>query len=371
MKPTKMILTAGPSITDKEINYTADAVRNGWNENWSDYIKKFERKFAELIGSKYAISTSSCTGAMHLSLLAAGVKSGDEVIVPDLTWVATGSVVTYTGAVPVFVDVNERTWTLDPKCVIPAITKRTKAIMPVHLYGHPTDMGEILSIAEHYQLKVIEDAAPAIGATCRAQLVGSFGDIGTFSFQGAKMVATGEGGMLVTDNEKIYRDALQLSDHGRSPKNNSAFWVDRIGYKYKLSNMQAAFGLAQIERIEELIDKKRQIFDWYQRRLGKIDGLALNEEAEWAKSTYWMTSIYLKKSFPITRDELINRLKDDMIDTRPVFPKISNYPMWPEYNNPIAQRISQSALNLPSGHNLTEEQIEYICLSIRRHLGVD
>ena len=370
-KPEKMILTAGPSVTEREINYTTDAVKHGWNENWGDYIKKFEGEFAQLIGTNYAMSTSSCTGAMHLSLLATGVTAGDEVIVPDLTWVATASAVTYTGATPIFVDVDEGTWTIDPASIPPAITSRTKAIMPVHLYGHPAKMDEITNIAKSHNLKIIEDAAPAIGATFKGKCVGSFGDVGAFSFQGAKMVVTGEGGMLVTNDKGIFSKIQKLADHGRSRKKGQAFWIGEVGYKYKMSNMQAAFGLAQIERIEELINKKRQIFSWYQQRLGHIEGLCLNQEAEWAKSIYWMISLYLKQPFVVDRDGLIELLKVDMIDTRPVFPKISQYPMWPERDNPIAQRIGEHALNLPSGHNLIEDQVDYICSSICRHLGVD
>ena len=369
-QPKNLILTAGPSISEKEINYVRDAAQNGWNENWSGYLNKFENKFSEIIDTKFAMATSSCTGAMHLSLLALGIGDGDEVIVPDLTWVATASVIKYVGANPVFVDVDENTWTIDPNKIHEAITKRTKAIIPVHLYGQPAKMDDVMDISKEYDLFVIEDAAPAIGATFNGKCVGSFGDIGTFSFQGAKMVVTGEGGMLVTDDEKLYNKIQKVGDHGRSKTHWHAFWIDELGYKYKMSNLQAAFGLAQIERIDELVNKKRQIFDWYNKRLDNIDGLKLNKEAQWAKSIYWMTSIYLKGKFDIDRDSLIHKLKEDLVDTRPVFPKISRYPLWDEYDNPISQNIGDNALNLPSGHNLTEDHIDYICNCIRKHLGV-
>jgi len=369
--PEKMILTAGPSISEKEIEYVTIALKEGWNENWSGYIREFEHQFSQYIGVKYAMTTSSCTGAMHLSLVALGIGPGDEVLVPELTWVATASVVEYVGAKPVFIDVDEETWTINPQRIESAINSRTKAIMPVHLYGHPAQIDSIEKIADQHNLHIIEDAAPAIGALFNGKNVGTFGDFAAFSFQGAKMLVTGEGGMLVTDSEELYLKAKQYGDHGRSLTSPSSFLIDKVGYKYKMSNIQAALGLAQLERIDELITKKRQIFTWYFDRLNSIDGLHTNHEADWARSIYWMTSIFLKSKFNISRDELIELLKKDMIDTRPVFPPISHFPMWPQIDNPIATDIGRNAMNLPSGHNLSEDQVDYICERIRRHLRID
>jgi len=370
MKPEKTILTAGPSVSEKEINYVLDAVKNGWNENWASYLKKFESSLSNYIGVKNSMATSSCTGAMFLALKALGIKKGDEVLVPELTWVATATVVVHTGAKPIFVDVDEKTWTMDPNKIEEKITSKTKAIMPVHLYGHPSKMDQIMEIAKKYNLFIVEDAAPAIGAEFMGKKVGGFGDVGAFSFQGAKMLVTGEGGMVLTDNDTIFNRIQKLGDHGRSRDPQTPFWIEEIGYKFKMTNLQAAFGLAQLERINELIDKKRKIFSWYYKRLRNIEGLELNKEAEWAKSIYWMTSIYLKKKWNITRDELIVKLKEDMIDTRPCFPQISQYPMWPTAYSPVAKHIGDNGINLPSGHNLTEEQIDYICNSIKKHLGI-
>ncbi len=369
-KPEKTILTAGPSISQLEIDYSMDAVKNGWNENWGTYLKKFESTFASYIGTKVAMTTSSCTGAMFLALKALNIQEGDEVIVPELTWVATATVVRHVGATPIFVDVDPKTWTMDPLKIEALITKNTKAIMPVHLYGHPAKMDDIVSIAKKHKLYIVEDAAPAIGAEFKNQKVGSFGDVGAFSFQGAKMLVTGEGGIVVTNNDDIFARMQKIGDHGRSRDPKTPFWIEEIGYKFKMSNMQAAFGLAQLERINELIDRKRLIFSWYYDRLKNIEGLELNTEANWAKSIYWMSSIYLKKQFKITRDELIVKLKEDMIDTRPAFPQISQYPMWTTANSPIAKHIGDNAINLPSGHNLVEEQIDYICKSIKTHLAL-
>ena len=360
-----MILTAGPSITKKEIEYVCDAVENGWNENWNTYIVKLENAFRDKFDVKHALLTSSCTGAMHMGLRALGIGEGDEVIVPELTWVATASVVNYLGAVPVFVDVDIETWTMNTEAFESAITPRTRAVIPVHLYGHPAKMDEISAVAEKHNLRILEDAAPAIGAKCGERYCGTFGDVAAFSFQGAKMMVTGEGGILLTNDDDIFEDIKQYSEHGRSKDASNTFWIETIGYKYKISNIQAALGLGQFERIDELIDKKRLIFSWYEERLGGITGLRLNKEADWAKSLYWMASVFLEKDFGVTRDNLMDDLKARNIDTRPVFPVISKYPMWySDCLNPIANSVSNNSMNLPSGHNLDETEVEYVCQSI-------
>ena len=360
----KTILTAGPSITKKEIEYVNDAVTNGWNENWNGYLKRFEQSFAEYTGNRFALSTSSCTGALHLALLALGVGPGDEVIVPEITWVATASAVTYTGAKPVFADVEADTWCLDPKSAERAITGRTKAIVPVHIYGHPTDMAAIHALAAAHKLKVMEDAAPALGAEVNGKKVGGLSDVAAFSFQGAKIMTTGEGGMLVTNDEAIFERAKFLGDHGRDP--HVAFKIAEIGYKYKLSNIQAALGLAQLERIEELVGKKRQIYHWYEERLRSLPHLQLNAERPWARNICWMTSIVLDENAGVSRDEVMALLKDRHIDSRPFFPPVSSFPMFisAAKRNPVAYRVSANGINLPSGHNLTEADVDYVCASL-------
>jgi len=362
----KMILTAGPSITQKEIDYVNDAVRNGWNEHWNDYIVKFEKKFADYIGVKHALTTSCCTGALHLALVALGIKEGDEVIVPDITWVATASVVKYVNAEPVFADVLPDTWCIDPKSIEDRITKRTKAIIPVHLYGQPANMPEILKIAKKYNLRVIEDAAPSIGAEIKGKRTGSWGDISGFSFQGAKLLVTGEGGMLVTNNSELFERVKHFAEHGRA---STGFEISDIGFKYKMSNMQAALGLAQLERSNELIDKKNIIYEWYRQRLGNIEGLSLNKPNKGnQKSIYWMTSIILDKNFGITRDEFMKELKKRNIDTRPFFPQLSTFRMFKKYDNPVVKHLAENGINLPSGHERTEEEIDYVCNMIRELL---
>ena len=360
MKP-KTLLTAGPSITEKEIEYVLDAVRHGWNENWDGYLKRFEKAFAEYVGTRFALCTSSCTGALHLALLALGIGPGDEVLVPEISWIATASAVTYCGATPVFVDIDPETWCLDPDSARRAVTGRTRAILPVHLYGHPANMVAINRLAATCGIKVLEDAAPALGAEVNGQKVGSLGHAATFSFQGAKIMVTGEGGMLVTDDEGLFERARHLNDHGRDP--DRPFQISTIGHKYKLSNLQAALGLAQLERMTELVSRKRTIFGWYRQRLGSIAGLRLNAERRWARNTYWMTSVVFDDELGVSRAEVIAGLKRRHIDSRPFFPPTSSFPMFSrrENANPVAYRIADRGLNLPSGHNLTEHDVDWVC----------
>jgi len=363
----RLILTAGPSISAKETWYVLDAARSGWNDKWGDYIHGFEQAFAEYVGVKYALSTSSCTGALHLSLLALGIGPGDEVIVPDITWVATANAVVYVGATPIFADIEADSWCLDPASFESLITPRTKAVVPVHLYGHPARMDRIMEIARKHNLRVIEDAAPSIGAECLGRKTGTFGDFASFSFQGAKLLVTGEGGMLVTDDEKLYRKAHAIWDQGRRP---GTFWIEQTGYKYKMANLQAALGLGQIERADELIEAKRRIFQWYVEGLGGVAGIRLNYEAEWARSIYWMSSIYLDSSAPISRDEMRTRLRARNVDTRPAFPAISQYPVWPlaQPPQPVACDVGNRTINLPSGVCLKRHLVDYVCQSIRATL---
>tara|TARA_A100001015_G_scaffold152851_1_gene169607 strand:- start:1484 stop:2581 length:1098 start_codon:yes stop_codon:yes gene_type:complete len=365
-----MILTAGPSITKKEIDYVNDAVTNGWNDNWNSYIVRLEEAFKDKFNAKHALLTSSCTGGMHMAARAMDIGEGDEVLVPELTWVATASAPYYLGAKPVFVDVDKDTWTIDLKSAEKYLTSKTKAIMPVHLYGHPSNMDEVMNFANKHNLKVLEDAAPAIGAKCNDKLVATYGSASVFSFQGAKMMVTGEGGIVLTNDDEIFAKIKQYSEHGRSRDPSKTFWIETIGYKYKMSNIQAALGLAQFERLDELISKKREIFSWYEKRLSQYHDIKLNKEADWAHSIYWMTSInLLNKS--MSRDELMIKMKEDNIDSRPVFPTISKYPMWySDCDNPIATAISENSINLPSGHNLTKDDINLVCDSIIKNLNL-
>jgi perosamine synthetase len=366
---SQMILTAGPSISAREMSYAADAVRRGWNAQWSGYIKRFEQSFADYLGVRHALSTSSCTGALHLALAALGIGPGDEVLVPDLTWVATASAVAYVGATAVFVDVEPDTWCMDPRSLEAAITPRARAVIPVHLYGQPAAMDAIMRVARSHDLYVIEDAAPAIGATIGDRKVGTYGDFAAFSFQGAKLLVTGEGGMLVCNSDDLYERVESLWDQGRDPER--AFWINRLGLKYKLSNVQAAIGLGQLERVDEMIAAKRRIFAWYAAALSDVPHITLNHERPGSRSIYWMTSVLLDSQAGVTRDGLRAALKARNIDTRPVFPAISQYPIWdgPREPRPVALRIGQQGINLPSGVRLRQEQVEYVSRCIAEVLA--
>ena len=365
---SEIILTAGTSISAREVSYVLDSVRYGWNHKFKDYINKFEASFAEYLGVKYALNTSHCTHAMHLALATLEIGPGDEVIVPDITWVATADTVLYVGATPIFADVEFDSWCLDPVSFESKITEKTKAVMPVHLYGHPARMDKIMEIARRYNLYVIEDAAPAIGAECQGQKVGTYGDFAAYSFQGAKLLVTGEGGMLVTNNEELYKKAWALWNMGTLP---GTFWATQKGYKYRMSNMQAALGLGQLERVDELIEAKRRIFSWYDEGLKDVRHVKLNYETPWARSIYWMSSIFLEETASITRDQLREELKKRNVDTRPVFPAISQYPFWdkPQTPQPTALRVGNQAINLPSGVCLKREEVDYICQCLQEILG--
>lgn len=365
-KPSKMILTAGPSISQKEIKYVLDAVKNGWNFNYRDYLDKFEKAFAKYLGVKYAWTTSSGTGALHAAVLALDIKKGDEVLIPEITFVASANVVEYVGAKPVFVDVERDTWTIDPKDLEKKITKKTKAIMPVHIYGNVANMDAVNKIAKKYGLKVLEDACPAIGAEYKGKKAGNLSDIAAFSFQGAKVLVTGEGGMVVTNDDNLYDKAMYWGNHAKDK--HKGFWHTDVGYMYRMANMLGALGLAQLERNDSFITKKRKIFSWYQKRLNDIEGLSLNHEAEGTKSIYWMSSIVLDRDFGITRDELMIKLKKAKIDTRPIFYPLSMFPMWKEQNTPNAHHLGLNGINLPSGVNLTEEQVDYVAKNVRKFL---
>lgn len=364
----RMILTAGPSISAREAFYTWDAARQGWNHQWNGYLSRFEKAFAAYVGLPHALPTSSCTGALHIALTALGIGPGDEVIVPDITWVATANAVLYVGATPIFADVEPDSWCLDPVSFEAKITPRTKAVMPVHLYGHPARMDRIVALARRHNLFIVEDAAPAIGAEWQGQKTGTFGDFACFSFQGAKLLVTGEGGMLVTRDPALYEKAYSIWDQGRKP---GTFWIQSNGLKYKMANALAAIGLGQLERVEELIEMKRRLFDWYREDLAGVPHLQLNHEVAGARSIYWMSSLVLDERAPVSRDQLREQLKRRNVDTRPVFPAISQYPLWPvqQAPQPTAWRLGNQAINLPSGVCLRRDEVAYVGRSIREILG--
>lgn len=359
-----------PSITELEISYVHDAVSTGWGEKCYDYIHRFEAGFSTYLDVKHSLATSSCTGAIHLALMALGIKAGDEVIVPEITWIASVEPILYIGAKPIFVDVLEDTWCIDPEKISAAITPRTKAIIPVHIYGNLCEMDTIMEIAREHGLKVIEDAAEGLGSEYHGRKAGSIADAATFSFHGTKTMTTGEGGIMVTNSTEVYEKAKVLNDHGRNPNDpeNKMFWMRDYGYKYKISNLQAALGCAQIERIEELVKKKRKIFSWYKEGLAGINGL-MNPEYTGTKNSYWLPTLIFDKSFDFDRDAFFEFCSDRKIDSRPFFFPLSSLPLFdskPE--NTVAYGIFGRGINLPSYHDMSFDDIKYVCETIKDFL---
>jgi perosamine synthetase len=370
------IPVSGPSITAKEISYVTDAVTNCWYENANLYHERFEHAFAAYLGVKHAIALPSCTSAIHLSLLAFGIGPGDEVIVPECTWIATAAPISYVGAIPVFADIDADTWCLSPSTFAACITPRTRAVIPVDLYGNLPDLAGIRTLAAGHGIKVIEDAAEAIGSRYRGRPTGTWGDTGVFSFHGSKTMTTYEGGMLVTDDEAVQRRALFLRDHGRTP-GDRFFFNAEVAYKYKMSSMQAALGLAQIERIEELIARKREIFGWYREELASTPGLVLNHEAPDTLNSYWMVTVVLAPGLGLRKEQVMDLMSAEGIDCRPFFHPLSSLPAYrttataqgASARNPVSYRISPYGLNLPSGLNLTRTLVARVCDALRRILA--
>lgn len=353
-----------PDLRGNELRYITKCVKSQWISSIGEYVTAFEKRFAKWCGSKYGVSTCNGTTALHLALAVLDIKKGDEVIVPALTFVATANVVKYTGAKPVFVDICEDTWCIDPEKIKKVITKKTKAIIPVHLYGHPCDMDAIMKIARKYNLYVIEDAAEAHGAAYKGKKVGAIGHMGCFSFYGNKVMTTGEGGMVLTNNKKLYEKLQFFKDHGMSK--TKRYYHPVVGYNYRMTNLQAAIGCAQLEKVDGFIKRKRQVASLYNNLLKNIEGIQLPVEKENCRNVYWMYSIIVNNKFGTNRDTLIKKLLSKSIDSRPFF-----YPLHklPPYRTgkyfPVAEMVSQTGINLPSFPGLTDSRIGRIVNTIK------
>src|SRR6266853_1186785 len=355
-----------PSVTKREIEYVNDALKSGWISSLGKYIPMFEEKFARYCGTKFAVATSNGTVALHLALVAFGIGEGDEVIVPDLTFVATANAVKYTGATVVAVDIEATTLCIDPDKVRQAITDKTKAIIPVDLYGHPADMKEISKIAEEHDVLVIEDAAEAHGAEVRGRKVGSLGDCAIFSFYGNKIITSGEGGMITTHDEAFFERARRLRDHAMSKEKR--YWHAEIGFNYRITNLQAALGVAQLERIDEILQQKMQIFRWYKDGLSDFEGVKLNYCADWAKNVYWMICLEIEGFAEGERDSLIAELREAGVDTRPYFYPLSELPMYKnqKYDTPVTHSVYSRGVTLPTYYGLSEVEVREICIEVKK-----
>ena len=364
-RPEKFIPIYEPTLGDAEEAMVMDAVRSGWISSNGKYIREFEERFAAFCGVQHGISTSNGTTALHLAIHALGIGPGDEVIVPALTFVASANAVHYTGATPVFADVDPQSWTLDPVAVEALITPKTKAIAPVHLYGHPAPMNALRAIADHHGLLLIEDAAEAHGAQVGARRTGNLGHAAAFSFFANKIITTGEGGMVTTNDAALAARCRMLRDHAMPPERR--YWHDEVGFNYRMTNLQAAVGVAQMARIDEFIARKREIAHLYQEALGTVPGLTLPVELPGYTNVYWMYSILVGDEYGLKRDEVMVALRAQNIDSRPFFHPLDTLPPYQRgVPCPTALRLSRHGLNLPSAPSLTDHQVLYICDTIRK-----
>ena len=356
---------AGPSISQREIDYATDAAATGWYDGAGDYPRRFESAFASYLGVKHAVCLPSCTSGLHLALAALSIGPGDEVIVPDVTWIASAAPINYVGASAVFADIDERTWCLSPQSVRECVTEKTKAILSVDLYGGVPDYEGLRQIAEEYGLKIIEDAAEAFGSEFEGRKAGTLGDVAAFSFHGSKTMSTGEGGMLVTDDDDLHARVMHLRDHGREP-GDVLFRNTEVAFKYKMPSVSAAIGLGQVERAEELVARKREIFNWYYEAFSEADGIQLNHEPCNTKNSYWMVTAILEPKLEWPKEKLMGALDREGIDSRPMFYPLSSLSAYDGVSqaaeardrNEVSYRITPWGINLPSALCLEESQVQ-------------
>ncbi|OGN30020.1 MAG: hypothetical protein A3A33_01705 [Candidatus Yanofskybacteria bacterium RIFCSPLOWO2_01_FULL_49_25] len=356
-----------PLISKEAKMNVREAMESGWISSSGKFVAQFERDFAALYGAKHAITVANGTAALHVALLSLGITKGDEVIVPAFTMGASWLAVLYTGAKPVFVDCELETFNIDPDKIEEKITKKTKAIMPVHIFGHPCEMKKIMAIAKKHKLLVVEDAAEAHGALYEGRLAGTFGDVGCFSFYGNKIITTGEGGMIIAKNHAVAERCRKFKDLHHSKKR---FIHDGIGYNYRMTNMQAAIGCGELLHIEEYVQKKQWMANLYGSLLGDVAGIRLPITRDNSKNVYWMYAILVdKKKFGMSKDELRMRLSKMGVDTRDLFYPPEDQPVlsWiiGKQRFPHAGYLAKNGLYLPSGLAITEKQIRAVCASIR------
>lgn len=355
-----------PSIGPMEIELVTDAVATGWGENCYQYLDLFERRFGEWLDVPYTIATSSCTGALHMGLLALGIGPGDEVILADTNWIATVAPVVHLGATPIFVDILDDSWCLDPIKVQEALTTRTKAIIATHLYGNLCNMFELLRLANDMGIPIIEDAAEAIGSLYFGRRAGSIGLFGVFSLHGSKTITTGEGGVFATRDPELYERVLTISNHGRAREETRQFWPEVVGLKYKMSNIQAALGCAQLERVEELVNDKRRIFFKYKELLSGLPQLSMNPEPEGTFIGAWMPTVVFPEFEGFNREQALETFQRNQIDARVFFWPLSELPMFK--GTPTQRRsksISSRGINLPSYFGMKDEEVQYVVDVVR------
>ena len=362
---------AGADVGDLEVEYVTDALRNGWYDNKYYYCETLEKEFAEYHGRKYALMTPNCTSAIHLILAAIGVDNDSEVIVPECTWIATVVSSAHLGAKIVFCDIEKNSWCLDPESVRNSITKNTKAIIVVDLFGNMANWEEMEKISQEYNIPLIEDAAEALGSKLNNRRAGNFGLASTFSFHNTKTMTTGEGGMLLLDDDELFSKCVKFRDLGRGP-DTKPYYNELVGYKFMPFNVQAALGLAQFRRIDELVGIKRKHLNFYRKELLDLK-LQFNYEPNNVINGAWATTLVLDKSYGIDKSEFINRLQKIGVPSRPFFYPLSSLPPFDsdvKYNkkNKNSYDISNRGINLPGAFNLTDENLKFVCDGIRKTL---
>lgn len=364
----KRISVAQPQFSGREREYVLDCMDSGWISSAGKYVAAFEKAFAEFCGVRHAIATNNGTTALHLALVAMGLQPGDEVLVPAVTYIATANAVRYCGATPVLVDVSPGTMNIDPADIERRITPNTKGIIPVHMYGHPAEIGAILEIAHAHKIFVVEDAAEAHGAEYLGKRVGTFGNCGTFSFFGNKIVTTGEGGMVVTNDDKVAAQLRLYRGQGVAPDHR--YWFLVVGYNYRMTNIQAAIGLAQLENIERALVERAQLARWYDDALADLaDQIVIPAVAPSAKHVYWMYNIFLREGGAVERDSVMRSLDESGIETRPVFYPLHMLPPYRQSSSwPTADLWALRGINLPTHQHLTQEDVSRIASSLRRSL---
>lgn len=368
MNVRKHISVAHPVLNGNERKYVLDCLDTCWISSVGKYIALFEESFASYCGANHAVACSNGTAALHLALAALGVGPGDEVLVPTLTFISTANAVRYCGAEPVFIDSEPRTMNLDSEQVLRHVTHRTKGMIAVHLYGHPADMDPILEIARQRNLFVIEDAAEAHGALYKGRKIGSLADISTFSFYGNKIITTGEGGMATTNNPELEKRMRLLKGQGMDPERR--YWFPIVGYNYRMTNIQAAIGLAQLERIDGHLQRRQEVAEWYRLALTPFqDAITIPLVETWAQHAFWGYSIVLKDGVHNSRDAVMAALAADGVETRPIFYPLHTMP--PYFKNgeshPVAERLARNGITLPMHGLLSRDDVEFIAARLVSH----
>jgi perosamine synthetase len=352
-----------PSIAEREREYVTRALESGWVSSLGEFIDRFEAEFARFCETRFAVSVANGTVALQLALKAAGIGAGDEVLVPDLSFIATANAVLHAGATPVFADIDPENLCLDPDDLEHRLTPRTRAVIAVDLYGHPADMPGICDFADRNGLCVIEDAAESHGASIAGRRVGSFGQCGCFSFYGNKVLTTGEGGIVTTDDAAFYERCRSLRDHAMSP--GKRYWHLEPGFNFRMTNLQAALGCAQLARISELVAKRQRILEWYTEELEGEEGIRLNRRSEWAEPVCWMVCLEFDGLGETGREELMQGLRQRGVDSRPYFYPTSDMPYFTRADTPVTHSAYSSGINVPTYVDLTRADVESICEAVR------